>query len=118
MHAVQRPDPLHWLWFAFGGRLPGRYRDWVMYDATARHWRLRYAVRLVVRTLPFLVAGYVVLNLLPVGQWPIFLALGGALLFVLFTLVGSAEEMTEARLAQHGFPAESRQRVVREHRRR
>lgn len=104
-----RPDPFHWLWFAFGGRLPDRYREWVLYDATAKHWRLRYALRLVVRTLPFLVAGYLVLELLPVPTWSIFVALGGALAFVLFVLVASGDEMAETRLAQHGFPPGTRQ---------
>jgi Family of unknown function (DUF5313) len=33
-----RPDPLHWLWYALGGGLPPRYRDWVLHDATAPTW--------------------------------------------------------------------------------
>src|SRR6185503_14923453 len=47
-----RPDPLHWLWYALGGGLPPRYRDWVHHDATAPTWRLRQLVRSLVQALP------------------------------------------------------------------
>nr|CTQ91173.1 hypothetical protein [Kibdelosporangium sp. MJ126-NF4] len=58
----------------------------------------------MVRTLPFLIAGYFVLNLLPVPTWSIYLALGGALCYSVFVLVASGDDMAESRLVQHGFP--------------
>ena len=39
---VRRPDPPHWVWYALGGRLPQRYKGWVLSDATRRHWMLRH----------------------------------------------------------------------------
>ena len=104
MGTTQKPGPLRWLWYAFGGRLPDRYRAWVLHDATTRTWRWRYATRVVVRTLPLLVAGYLVLNLLPVPPWTVLLALGGTLAYILFVLLASAAEFREVRLTQHGFP--------------
>jgi hypothetical protein len=102
--AAKRPDPLHWLWYAFGGRLPDRYRDWVLHDVSDASWRLRYAIQILARTLPFLLAGFLVLLLLP--GIPAGLALAGmvvALLFTLYFTLTSAGEFREVRLVQHGF---------------
>jgi Family of unknown function (DUF5313) len=33
--ARYRPGPLRWFWYAVGGRLPARYRSWVLHDLTA-----------------------------------------------------------------------------------
>jgi len=102
---VQRPNPFQWTRYAFGGRLPQRHRDWVLHDATSPSWLWRFAIRIVVETLPWLVAGFLVLALLtplPLG-W-VLTALGLALLFSLFFTITSADELTEARLVKHGFP--------------
>jgi uncharacterized protein DUF5313 len=97
----KRPDPLHWLWFAFGGRLPDRYLEWVWRDATARTWLLRYAVRILVRTVPLLVAGYFVLTLLSVPSSAVVAALVISLAFVLYMTLTSAGEFRRAWLTQH-----------------
>lgn len=92
------------MWYAFGGRLPARYREWVLRDVSARHWRLRYAVQILVRTAPFLIAGFLVLMLLP--DIPAGLAIAGmaaALLFTLYFTLTSADEFREVRLVQHGY---------------
>jgi Family of unknown function (DUF5313) len=47
--SVRRPDPIHWLWYALGGRLPCRYREWVLFDATVRTWPLRHFARAFVQ---------------------------------------------------------------------
>ena len=107
--AATRPDPAHWVWYAFGGRLPARYRQWVLRDVSTPHWRLRYGLQIVVRTLPFLIAGFVVLILLP--DVPVGFALAGmgiALLFTLYFTLTSAGEFREVRLVQHGFRAGTR----------
>lgn len=41
---IQRPGPLWWIWYAFGGKLPDRYRDWVLHDVTCRTWWLRHVL--------------------------------------------------------------------------
>jgi hypothetical protein len=35
---ITRPDPLRRLWYAYGGGLAPRYREWVLFDATCRTW--------------------------------------------------------------------------------
>jgi uncharacterized protein DUF5313 len=60
--AVVRPDPLHWVGYAFGAGLPARNREWVLHDVTARTWFLRQAVRAVVQLVPVIVALYVLLD--------------------------------------------------------
>lgn len=100
-----RPGPLRWVWYAFGGRLPDRYREWVLSDLTRRGWWLRYAAQIVVRTSPFLLAGFVVLLLLPgTSAWLAVAAMGIALLFSLYFTLTSAVEFREVRLLRHGFP--------------
>jgi hypothetical protein len=102
---MQRPNPFEWLVYTFGGRLPDRYRDWVLHDTTSRTWLWRFALRVVVEALPWLVIAFVVLALftpLPFGY-----VLGAVLLALalsLFFTVTSADELTEARLVKHGFP--------------
>jgi hypothetical protein len=101
-----RPGPWQWVRYAYGGRLPDRYRDWVLHDATDRGWLWRYALRVFAQALPWLVAAFVllaVLTPLPIG-W-VFGAVGIALVMSLYFTVTSADELTEARLVKHGFPA-------------
>ncbi|MBC6448035.1 DUF5313 family protein [Actinokineospora xionganensis] len=102
---MRRPNPLQWVYYAYGGRLPDDYRDWVLHDATTRTWLLRYASRIVVQALPWLVAGFLLLTwLTPVPVLPTLGALGLGLLLSLYFTVTSADELSEARLTQHGFP--------------
>jgi hypothetical protein len=102
---MTRPNPLQWVRYAFGGRLPDRYREWVLHDATDRGWLWRFALRVAAQALPWLVVAFVLLTLftpLPVG-W-VLGALAMALGMSLFFTVTSADELTEARLVKHGFP--------------
>ena len=41
----RRPDPLRWIWYAFGGALGPRYRQWVLHDLTCRTRWERNSVR-------------------------------------------------------------------------
>ncbi|MBP2478961.1 hypothetical protein JOF53_007833 [Crossiella equi] len=107
---MRRPDPLRWLWYALGGRLPARYREWVRFDCTTRTWRLRYTSHVLVKATPFLVGGYLVLSLLPAPVWSILAALGLGLAYVLVLTLGTASEFRQNRLAQHGFPPEESSR--------
>jgi Family of unknown function (DUF5313) len=104
---MTRPDPVRWVWYAFGGRLPDRYRDWVVHDATGPGWRWRYAAQIVVRALPFLVAGFIVLMLLPGTTLPMALgAMAVSLAITLYLTVTSAGEFRNVRLVQHGIRPE------------
>ena len=40
-----RPNPLQWIWYAFGGRLGPLHSGWVLYDTTCRTRWLRQIVR-------------------------------------------------------------------------
>jgi uncharacterized protein DUF5313 len=65
-----RPNPLQWVRYAYGGRLPDRYRAWVLHDATSSTWVWRFALKILAEVLPWLVLGFLVLTLLtplPVG---------------------------------------------------
>jgi hypothetical protein len=102
---MHRPNPLQWLRYAYGGQLPERYREWVLYDATCRTWLLRYALKVAAEALPWLAAGFVVLTLLmPAPASLVLPALLLALLMSFYFTLTSADELTEARLAKHGYP--------------
>src|SRR5690348_7708323 len=46
-----RPGIGLWLRYAFGGRLPERYDEWVLHDLTGPDWRLREAGRIMLFAL-------------------------------------------------------------------
>ncbi|MBB4685039.1 DUF5313 family protein [Amycolatopsis jiangsuensis] len=103
--ARKRPGPLRWLHYVYGGRLPDDYREWVLYDATAKTWQLRFALRIVAEALPWLVVAFLLLTLLtPLPVPVVLLALLLSLLLSLFLTVTSADELAEVRLTKHGFP--------------
>ncbi|WP_197319870.1 DUF5313 family protein [Saccharomonospora sp. NB11] len=96
---LQRPRPHRWLWYALGGRLPERYREWVLHDVTCSTWLWRHGLRTT-----FLVGPLSALWLLLPG--PLGLRLSLVLLAVLvgyFYSFAFAEENVEHRLAKHGY---------------
>jgi hypothetical protein len=99
---VRRPAPHWWLWYAFGGRLPARYRGWVLHDTTTRTWALRHVVRsLVQMAVPI----GLVLLFVPGPFWIRGMAaLGGVLLGMIFSLA-YMPEVTENRVVRAGYPA-------------
>ncbi|MFL6124558.1 DUF5313 family protein [Actinophytocola sp.] len=110
-----RPNAVQRVRYAFGGRLPDRYRDWVLHDATDRGWLWRYGLSVVVQTLPWLVVAFVVLTVftpLPVG-WALAAAALALAMSLYFTLT-SADELVEARLVKHGFPPGTGKRTRKE----
>ncbi|MEV0700980.1 DUF5313 family protein [Saccharopolyspora sp. NPDC050389] len=101
---VKRPNPGWWLYYQFGGRLPERYREWVLRDATCKSWVLRVLIRGLIQIAPLgavLFVGFGVLG----GSWPI---AGGALLLgvlvVARIVLTSAVDNVDARLARYGYP--------------
>lgn len=79
---MRRPGPLRWLWYAMGGGLPERYRDWVLHDVSTRTWALRQMLRSVVQLVPF---GILLVVLVPGELWVRLVAvLGGALVGLMY----------------------------------
>ena len=97
----RRPDPLHWLLYAFGRKLPPRYRTWVLHDLTTGTWVLRQMIRSLVQVLPFAV---VLALLLPGEPWVrITAVLGGAAVGMIYA-AAFVHETTESRAAKAGYP--------------
>lgn len=93
-----RPNPLQWVWYAFGGKLPDHLAEWVLHDLTTRTWVLRHLSRTLAQCAPTLL-----LLLLP---GPLSLRLSLPLLVLIGALYVSAsylEETTEHRALKHGF---------------
>jgi hypothetical protein len=99
--ARRRPGPLRWFWYALGGRLPARYRSWVLYDLTCRTWPLRHLARLLVQLGPPVV---LLVAVLPGPLWiRVMGAVGGAVVGLLYSFV-FLYEATEGRAAKAGYP--------------
>lgn len=100
-----RPNPAQWLWYAYGGRLPDRYREWVLHDNTSRTWMLRHLTRILAQALPVLIVIFVLLRLFtPVSAWTIIAVMTLGLLVSLFYTIGTARDLCMVRLAKQGFP--------------
>jgi hypothetical protein len=98
---VFRPDPARWLWYAFGGGLPDRYRGWVLHDLTCRTWPLRHMVRAALQVAP------VVAVLLLVVPGPLTVRIASVAAGVLLGLFYSGaymHEIVEHRAAKAGYP--------------
>lgn len=107
---MERPGLPRWFAYAVGVRLPDRYADWVLHDATSKHWRARHVLRSSVGIVPLCV----VWLLLP---GPIGLRLSLVLMAALVSYFYSCaymEESIEHRLARHGYPLGTGRRVRRE----
>ncbi|WP_456599080.1 DUF5313 family protein [Blastococcus sp. SYSU DS0616] len=96
----QRPGPLQWVWYAYGGGLPRELSPWVLADTTRSTWVWRHLARAVVQLLPL-----VVLCLLVVPVPLVYRASaagGGLLLGLLFSLAYMVETI-EHRVAKAGY---------------
>lgn len=101
---MERPNVFQWLWFAFGGRLPARYREWVLQDATSRVWLLRFGARSMVRMTPLVLGALIVLWLVDAQPG---LAVASVLLGLIVGVYYSmsyALERTDQQLATYGYP--------------
>jgi hypothetical protein len=98
--ALRRPNPLQWIWYAFGGRLPRDLSPWVLHDTTTRTWALRHLARAVVQVLPLIV---ICLVAVPVPFGYRVSAAGGGLLLALLFSFAYVTETTEHRVAKAGF---------------
>ncbi|KAA5834218.1 DUF5313 family protein [Saccharopolyspora hirsuta] len=102
--SVKRPGPVRWLYYQFGGRLPERYRDWVLHDATCRTWVLRVLIRGLIQIAPLGAVLFVGLGVFG-GAWPI--AAGALLLGLLVVariVLTNSVDSVNSRLVRYGFP--------------
>ncbi|MBJ8345887.1 DUF5313 family protein [Antrihabitans sp. YC2-6] len=98
----KRPNPIQWLGYAWGRKLPDEMRDWVRNDLTGRFAITKHLVRGMVPFAPI----FVVFMLFP-GP----LALRGAmtllaLLLALFYCGAYRNQNRAHRLALHGLPVD------------
>ncbi|ODU04073.1 MAG: hypothetical protein ABS81_11895 [Pseudonocardia sp. SCN 72-86] len=98
---IRRPDPWHWLLYAFGAGLPRRNRGWVLFDVTTRTWMLRHAARTVVQIVPFAV---LLLIFIPGPLWVRAGAVGMGALMGLFWSSVYIFETNEHRAVKAGYP--------------
>jgi hypothetical protein len=98
---MKRPSPLRWLWYAVGGSVPERYREWVLHDTTSSTWLFRHVARvLVVLIVP--TVGLVML--MPTGAYLRALTAFTTDACVVLLTVILASDLTERRLQRMGYP--------------
>ena len=97
---VRRPDPMRWIWYAVGGRLPSRYRTWVLHDLTCRTWAVRHIARALVQVAPVAVAVFL---LVPGTPGIRVAAVTAGLLLGLLYSCAYMYEIAEHRVAQAGY---------------
>ena len=97
-----RPAPHRWLWYALGGGLPARHRDWVLHDTTTSTWWARHIVRsLVQMSIPIAL----VMTLLPAPLGLRLAAAGGGIFLAMIYSLAYMNETTENRVVKAGYPA-------------
>jgi hypothetical protein len=95
-----RPGPFRWLWYAFGGKLPERCREWVLNDLTCRTWVFRHLARVLAQQPMWLL-----LLLLPLGWDVRWWAFALAVTLSIFLSLLFTEDASERRVVKHGYPA-------------
>ena len=106
----RRPDPLRWIWYTFGGTLGPRYREWVLQDLTCRTRWERQILRAVVQVVPL---AAVLLLALGAG-WIAWAGVGCGLVLALIYSTAYFDPSVEHRLAKHGYPLGTAQRILNE----
>jgi UPF0716 family protein affecting phage T7 exclusion len=96
---MERPNPIQWLWYAVGGKLPKRLAPWVLHDVTARTWAWRHAARGAVVLAPIAAACLLLPG--PLGL-RLAMVLLVAIVGVYFSL-SYVEESAELRAVKHGY---------------
>ncbi|MEJ8279871.1 DUF5313 family protein [Pseudonocardia spirodelae] len=98
---IRRPNPVRWLAYAFGARLPRRHRRWVLHDVTTRTWVLRHLSRTAVQLLPLLVVLYLVV---PGPSWVRLGAIASGAVIGFFYSTVYMVEACETRVMKAGYP--------------
>lgn len=94
-----RPNPVQWFWYAYGGTLPARHRDWVLRDLTGRTRWLRQIARTTATMTPLAVLGALTMG----TTWITWTALLGGLGIALIYALSYVDQSAEHRLTKHGF---------------
>jgi fatty acid desaturase len=105
-----RPDPLRWIWYAFGGTLGPRYRQWVLQDLTGRTRWERQIVRAVAQVAPL---AAVVLLALGFG-WIAWVGVGCGVVLALIYSLAYFDPSVEHRLAKYGYAPGTAHRILSE----
>jgi hypothetical protein len=106
----RRPGPLRWIWYAMGGSLGPRYRQWVLHDLTCRSRWTRQVVRSVVQVIPLAVVLLVTLG----TGWVAWVGvICGLVLALIYSLV-YFDQSVDYRLVKHGFPSGTARAVLTE----
>jgi hypothetical protein len=101
-----RPNPFQWLWYALGGRLPARLREWVLHDVTTKTWMLRFGVRSAIRMVPVIIVVLAFFLILGGPLWIAFAACGIGLIVAVYYSMSYAWERCDILLTRYGYPAE------------
>jgi len=97
---VTRPNPLQWIAYAFGAKLPETMNDWIREDITGDHYVVRHLLRQQVPFIPL----YVAFLLFPGPLWlRASMVLLGVSLAVFYS-VGYMHQNRARRLQKNGLP--------------
>jgi hypothetical protein len=106
----RRPDPLRWIWYAFGGALGPRYRQWVLHDLTCRTRWERNSARAVVQVMPLALVVLFVLGF----EWITWVGAICGLVLALIYSTAYFDPSVDHRLAKHGYPSGTAHRILSE----
>ena len=106
----RRPDPLRWIWYAFGGALGPRYRQWVLHDLTCRTRWQRNSVRAVVQVTPLALVVLFVLGF----EWITWVGAICGLVLALIYSTAYFDPSVDYRLAKHGYLPGTAQQILSE----
>ncbi|MBF6214118.1 DUF5313 family protein [Nocardia puris] len=98
----RRPNPIEWIGYVFGRRLPDSLRDWVRNDLTGKHAFARHIVRGLLPFTPL----FAIFLLFPGELWLRASMVLLAVLLALFYIVAYMPMNRAHRLTAHGFPAD------------
>ncbi|MBF6101208.1 DUF5313 family protein [Nocardia cyriacigeorgica] len=98
----RRPNPIQWLGYACGRKLPDSMRDWVRNDLTGKYAFPRHVLRGLVPFVPL----FAVFLFFPGELWLRGSMVLLALLLALFYTVAFMPMNRAHRLAKHGLPAD------------
>ena len=102
--SAKRPNPVLWLYYQYGGRLPDGYRDWVLHDATGKRWLLRSFVRTISQALPFVVLLLVLFGVFGVPWYFALACVVLGLVVSVYYALSYASDSVDSRLSRYGYP--------------
>jgi len=110
---MTRPNPLQWIWYTFGGKLPPRYSGWVLRDVTGRTRWFRQTVRALVLIAPLAVLVSVVLSGMGMSMVALAGVACGAILGLWYSLA-YIDQTGDRRLVKHGYEPGTLKEVLHE----